>query len=389
VSDNPGYNLISADSHVVEPADLFEKRVPAGVRDRAPKLVAWNGGSAWQVEDVEPVPFVASTVTGSGYRRPRGDGKSAVAFDDLMPSLHDPAERLKTQDADGVSAEVLYGYPGLWDAIKLVDDAEIRLACAQAYNDWLAEFCAHDPLRLIGVGRIPTSSIADARKEVVRCIEELNLRGLVVDAWPDDCSGATDANLDQIWEVVNDARIPISLHYGVGASPSAPAPGVAPGSPPPMWEGATRMVGAFERFPDLRMVFAHGNAGWAFHWMEVFDGVYLRQKHLDIYKMPRENVFPSEYVRRHYWFTFQHDHTAVRNRRLLGDGHLMWASHFPLDASNWPDNRQDAMLMVDELPTDDQRALLAENVARLYRLPGYETGIDLTPFEEIEVLVHV
>ena len=44
---------------------------------------------------------------------------------------------------------------------------------------------------------------------------------------------------------------------------------------------------------------------------------------------------------------------------------------------------------VDGLPPEDERALLAENVARLYRLPGYEDGITPTPFDEIESLIHI
>ena len=30
-------------------------------------------------------------------------------------------------------------------------------------------------------------------------------------------------------------------------------------------------AGVFDRFPDVRIVFAHGNAGWAFHWLEFMD----------------------------------------------------------------------------------------------------------------------
>ena len=40
MSENTGYQLISADSHVVEPADIFERGLPAKLRERAPKLVA-------------------------------------------------------------------------------------------------------------------------------------------------------------------------------------------------------------------------------------------------------------------------------------------------------------------------------------------------------------
>jgi predicted TIM-barrel fold metal-dependent hydrolase len=390
VTDNPGYELISADSHVVEPPDIFEKRLPKSMQDRAPKLKDWNGGSAWFVDGIDqPVPFLASTVTGSGYRKPRQAKDTAVGFDQVMTALYDPVERIKAQDADSVSAEVLYGYPYLWDALKLSDDLEVRLACARAYNDWLAEFCAQDPNRLIGVAKIPTSSIKEARDELARCVEELNLRGAVLDAFPADATGPTDTNLDAIWEIAHQARIPVSLHYGLGDARSAPTAGITAGQKPPAANSALPLVGAFDRFPELKMVFSHTDAGWSFFWLEFFDNTYLRQRHLDLFKMPDPETFPSVYLRRHFWWTIQKDTAAIKHRDLFGADHLMWASHFPLDASNWPDNRQSAVQLVDELPEADRRAFLVDNVARLYRLPGYEDGISPRPFEELEKLVHI
>ena len=46
----------------------------------------------------------------------RQDGP--VAWDDVLPALYDPAERLNAQWADSVDAEVLYPTPGLWDEIR-------------------------------------------------------------------------------------------------------------------------------------------------------------------------------------------------------------------------------------------------------------------------------
>jgi predicted TIM-barrel fold metal-dependent hydrolase len=297
---------------------------------------------------------------------------------------------VKAQDADSVSAEVLYGYPYLWDAIKQADDAELRLECARAYNDWIAEFCSHDPNRLIGVAKIPTSSIDDARKELGRSIDELHLRGAVIDAWPDDSSGPADSKLDALWDLANDAGIPVSLHYGLGRSRSAPTAGITAGMKPPMSEAALPMAasGVFDRFPNLRMLFAHADAGWSFFWLEFFDNTYLRQRHLEHYKLAREDAFPSEYIRRHFWFTVQQDRSAVKHRRVFGKDHLLWASHFPLDASDWPDDRAQAVRLTEELPADDKHAILAGNTGRLYRLPGYEDGVAPTPFEEVERLVH-
>ena len=46
------YEVISADSHVVEPPDIFDARLPSALRDRAPRLVTHEGGSAWLVDGV-------------------------------------------------------------------------------------------------------------------------------------------------------------------------------------------------------------------------------------------------------------------------------------------------------------------------------------------------
>jgi predicted TIM-barrel fold metal-dependent hydrolase len=387
------YELISADSHVIEPGDLFQRGLPTGLRDRAPTLASWKGGSAWMVgDDISPAPLPKSAATGSGYRLPQLEASRAtIAFEEVLPALYDPGERVKAQDADSVDAEVLYGYPYLWDAIKQLEDPELRFACARAFNDWIAEFCAHDPRRLIGVGRIPTSSIGDAHEEIRRCVEDLHLTGMVLDAWPDGSTGPTDTNLDPIWDVASQTGTPISLHYGLGDARSAPTAAIAPGMKPPMSSAAVPLAaaGVFDRFPNLRLVFAHADAGWSFHWLEFLDNTYQRQRHLERFKLPNPDAYPSEYIRRHFWFTIQQDRTAVTERHMFGDQHLMWASHYPLDATNWPDNRAQAIHITEELPREDRQAILAENVARLYRLPGYEDGVTLTPIESIQRLVHI
>jgi predicted TIM-barrel fold metal-dependent hydrolase len=183
----------------------------------------------------------------------------------------------------------------------------------------------------------------------------------------------------------------VSLHYGLGDARSAPTSAITPGLKPPAANAMLPIAagGAFDRFPNLRLVMAHADAGWSFHWMEFLDNTYLRQRHLERYKLDREDSFPSEYMRRHFWFTIQQDRATVKHRDLIGPDHLLWSSHFPLDATNWPDNRQQAMRVTEELPADDQRAILATNTARLYRLPGFEAGTSPTPFEAVERYVHI
>lgn len=386
------YDIISADSHVLEPPDLFAARLPSSLRGRAPKMVAWNGGEAWQIDGLDPVPLPITAATGSGYNRPRKQGvDKAVAFGDSLAALHDPAARVLAQDADSIDAEILYPSPGLWDAINQLDDDELKLACVRAYNDWIAEFCAHDLRRLIGLAKIPVTGPKDAIGELHRCVDDLGLKGVILDAWPSGNRVAGDPVDDDFWEAIDSFGIPVSLHYSVGGQHrSIPTGDIAPGLKPPMADAALPLVaaGVFDRFPNVRLVFAHGDAGWANHWLEFMDINYVRHRHLEQYALQNTEALPSEYVRRHSWFTFHHDRSAVKNRHKIGHAHLMWASHFPYDDANWPDDRQQAMRVTEELPTEERQGLLASNVARLYRLPGHEQGFDDDQLNSFEQLVY-
>ncbi len=391
--DRAGYNLISSESHVLEPPDLFEKRVATALRDRAPKLGTVDGASAWTVDGSEPVPLPATATTGTGWHR-AADGAAVdgqVAWDDVLPSLYDPAERVKAQQADSVDAEFLYPTPGLWDAIKQLDDGVLELALVRAYNDWLAEFCSYAPSRLFGLAKLPTTTVDDAVAELSRCVGELGFRGAILDAWPSGAVAAGNPDDEPFWETVNGLQVPISLHYGFGTMESTePREGIAPGLRPPMADALLPMVagGVFDRYPDVKMICAHADAGWALHWMEFFDINYVRHKHLSEYALKNEDAVPSEYLRKHVWFTFHQDRTAVKNRHRLGAVHLMWGSHFPFDDSNWPDNRQQVMRVTEETPAEERHALLAGNVGRLYRLPGFEKGFTEDEVVSFEQLVY-
>ncbi len=122
--------------------------------------------------------------------------------------------------------------------------------------------------------------------------------------------------------------------------------------------------------------------------MEFFDINYVRHKHLAEYALQNPDAVPSDYIRKHAWFTFHQDRPAVKNRHRLGGAHLMWGSHFPYEDSNWPDNRQQAMRVTDAAPADERHSLLAGNVARLYRLPGFEKGFTEDEITSFEQLVH-
>ena len=100
------------------------------------------------------------------------------------PGTGSPEQRLLEQDKDGVDAEVLFPGnvgPGFWRGIRN-DDA--YKSVVRAYNDWLAEeYCSYAPERLIGVGVIPITNIADAVAELQHC-KQIGLKAVAIDNFP-------------------------------------------------------------------------------------------------------------------------------------------------------------------------------------------------------------
>ena len=182
MTDSNDYRLISADSHVLEPPDLFE-RPPGTAAEPCSQARRLDGGDAWMVDGSRarpPARHGRLGVRATEWLQPRPpDGQARSAFADVLPGLYDPAERLRAQDADSVQAEVLYPSAGLWDA----DHAARR----RGSSSWPAHgptttgspsSRAHNPDRLIGLGKIPSTTCEDARDELLRCVKELNLRGV-------------------------------------------------------------------------------------------------------------------------------------------------------------------------------------------------------------------
>ena len=72
-------------------------------------------------------------------------------FDDLHRGGWDPTYRLADQDRDGVAAEVIYPTVGM--VLCNHPDPDYKKACFDAYNRWIAEYCAAAPDRLLGCGQ--------------------------------------------------------------------------------------------------------------------------------------------------------------------------------------------------------------------------------------------
>ncbi len=391
---------ISADSHVNEPPDIFKKFFPAKLQDRAPKIVDLdNGGQAWQIEGTDfPIPFSPSAVNYRSQKRfdrsnykekflETKDGvKRGVRYEDIMPGSWDPTARLEEQDEDHVDGEVLYNSPQIWGAVKEMDDPELQLACFKAYNNWMAEFCAHDPERLIGVGLVPVTGVDDAIAEMQRCVDELKLPTVAIESYPSGDYLNPSKEDDKFWAAARELDIPVSLHLSISVPASAARSlekgdlnkirkATASGHYAKVFEKLV-LTGVFDRFPELIFVGAEVNGAWVPHYLETFDRNFI--KHADDLPV-RPQLRPSDYFARNAYITFIIDQVAVNNRHLIGVDRMMWNSDFPHSVSNWPIDVElaEAQMKVADVPTDEWDRMLWRTCADLYKIPyASDAGVE-------------
>ena len=149
--------LISAESYVTEPPELWQQALPAQWRQQGPRVSAGPQGDQFEIAGTAPRslglhgPLAQlrriDVDVDHGYENYRYDAAS---------SDRDGAARLAWQRAAGIAAEVVYPTLGL--LLSTSPDAQLQQLCCRIYNDWLAELCAADPTRLRGMALLPAKA---------------------------------------------------------------------------------------------------------------------------------------------------------------------------------------------------------------------------------------
>jgi len=152
------YPIISADSHITEPPDCYTAHIDPRFRDQAPHMVTDDRRGSMFVIPGMRNPIAMGLVAAAG-KLPEEITEEGVRFEDLHRSGWDPTHRLADQDRDGVSAEVIYPTVGM--LLCNHEDFDYKKACFDAYNRWIAGYCAEAPHRLLGVGQTALRSVEE------------------------------------------------------------------------------------------------------------------------------------------------------------------------------------------------------------------------------------
>jgi uncharacterized protein len=370
VTDAVDYRVISADSHVIEPPDLWQERVETRFRDRAPRLVHEVDSDVILCDQatMPPIGLFAGCAKPEGEARPEGRWEA-----DVPRGAYDPDARLVDIALDGVDAEVLY--PTLGMQLYPIEDLEFQWSLFRAYNSWLAEsFCQAHPRRFKGIAMLSHADPDRAVEELERAAA-LGLVGGMLPLYPGEANPYHHLRFDRLWAASVDLEMPVHLHAATTGDRKKSWHTETPTDQIVNYEQVERVLldlilsGVFDRFPALKVVSAENDAGWAgcaieradYYW-RALRGVRLYEDGGVVCRRP-----PGEYFRENVRLTFMRDRTAVLTQEVIGDETLMWGSDFPHLVSTWPRSQQ---LLDDHLrdQTEGSRArIVRDNARRVYR----------------------
>jgi len=363
-------SIISSDSHITEPPGTYIDRIDKKYKDTAPHLVSdEKKGDLFVINGLkQPIPM--GLVAGAG-KKAEELTMFGAKFEDLHRGGWDPEARMADQDRDGVAAEVIYPTVGM--LLCNHPDFDYKKACFDAYNEWIAEYCAAHPDRLIGQGQTAMRSVEEGIQDV-RKIKELGLRGVMMPGNP-QVSDYDDPIYDPFWDAAIDMEMPLSFHIltSKGDVVGAPARGpklngflsIIRGNQDLM--GTFILGGVFERNPKLKIVCVEADAGWVPHYMYRMDHAYDRHRYW--LKAGQElSKMPSEYFSENIYTTFQDDWVAFRMTDMCNPRRLMWANDFPHSDSTWPYSQELLQKHTAHLTEEEKSWILHDNVAELYNL---------------------
>lgn len=247
------------------------------------------------------------------------------------------------------------------------------------YNDWLADVWldrnnAHGRWR--GAISVSAQTPADAAREVERWAGHPYLAEVLMTPQTRGIPFGSP-HFDPLYEAAARNGLPIATHL-MGQTPFELIPLYPVGNPahwhdffaswPLLYVSHLMSLvfdGAFDRHPELRVVFVEGGFTWAMPVMSRMDRIWEHRKA----DLPQVKRRPSEYVREHVRFTTQpieevdvETYLEYLDMMDLGDN-IMFSTDYPhwsYDAPTWAINR---------FPADQRDRIMRGNAIELYGLP--------------------
>lgn len=223
-------------------------------------------------------------------------------FREVTDQVWSPEKRIKDMDAEGVDIQVLSPIPVTFSYWAEPEAAE---EMSQIQNDFIAETVKQYPNRFIGLGTVPLQDIEASIKEMDRCIHKLGLKGIEIG------SNINGKNLDDpsftaFFEMAEKWEVPLFVHpWETLGKERMPRHNFmyTVGMPSETALAAASLIngGVMEKFPRLKVCFAHGGGSFPYILPRLDQG-WKVWPHLRLTSQP-----PSHYAKNFYFDSLNYD----------------------------------------------------------------------------------
>ena len=328
--------MIDCDSHVLEPADLWQNYLEQKFVDRAIRIEEHGGIEKLIIGEQVVLEGVLAGLGGAHVDKTKLFTPGMKYIDGCPEGSYNSDARIKDMDAWGVESTLVF--PTICILPFPTDDQALANAYCRAYNNWMIDF-SHSKLdRIWPVAVINWHDVEEATKELERCIKA-GFKAVFVPPETVNHKRIGDAHFDPIWALCEESGIPACLHvivrFSGAALPFAEWHATTPGPIFGFGLGATgQLIPAltslvtdqvFERFPKLKVVSVEAGCGYAPYLMDRMDAKFeVFDKLVPLKKRP------SEYIQSNCYFVAEPlERTIGMCLELVGHDRIMWGSDYP------------------------------------------------------------
>jgi aminocarboxymuconate-semialdehyde decarboxylase len=286
-------------------------------------------------------------------------------FASIGRTLNTLDQRIADMDRLGIDVQAISPSPGQYFYFT---DPETGRDAARAVNDGMAAAVAQHPDRLVGMGTVPLQNVEMAVTEMLRCVQELDLRGIEISSNINGQDFHADA-LRPFWAAAEELGILLFIHplgFTAGRRLSDYYFNNLIGNPLESTLAVGHLIfgGVLDRYPGLRICVAHGGGYLPGYWGRMDHGWRARADCSEQCAHP-----PSSYLRKLWLDTLVFDRDQLDSLvRTHGADRLCLGSDYPFDMSE-----PDPVGFHARLSEADQAKILGLNAAQLL---GLECGHD-------------
>jgi len=362
-----GFPVYSADSHVIEPPQLWTSRIERKFQHWAPRVVRSEDTELWVVGDDIRMAVVGIQAQ-AGRRYATAPDREKITKRGFYRDIGDldPDRYIKDLDVDGLAGALLFP-SNAHQAYRCVA-GDLLAAIARTYNDWVLEFCGTHPQRLKAVAMLDVDDLAAATAELERTVAA-GATGALIPVLPRAGHRYDQPTYDRLWRTAEDLQIPLLMHVGGNQAVLGREPTID------LVRHATKdlhvqaslaamvLSGVFARHPRLRVGAVEFGASWSVYLMQQLDRVYTSARRPG--SLPQGDL-PSDHFRRNIFLSFQEDRAAMLWRQVIGVHNLLWGNDYPHAESTFPRSIEILRRDLRGVAVEDARRIAGDNTAEIF-----------------------